>query len=261
MNLQLSDYVNKDNIAVKEEIVDGQKLYIVSYVFIDSELWRDEKNLEARGLVFDENGSIVCRPFEKFFNLNENQFTQYNDLDFTGAEYYEKVDGSMVTPVVFGDKIYFKTKKSFYSEVAQSCQQDFGDNKKLIEFCMYMKRLNMTPIFEYTSPSNRVVVDYGQEPRLTLLDIRRADGMYMLRITVEYLAKCYKLDIVKKYDNTSIQDILKEDIENREGYVVKLKSGQRVKVKFPSYLLKHHTLNRLTAVSYTHLTLPTICSV
>ena len=39
---------------------------------------------------------------------------------------------------------------------------------------------------------------------------------------------------------------LSQDIENREGYVIRLKSGQRVKVKFPSYLLKHHTLDRMT---------------
>lgn len=244
MTPKLCDFENKENINIKEEIVDGKKFYIVSYFFLDSELWKDPINVEARGITFDEEGNIVSRPFEKFWNLNENQFTQFKDLDFTNAYYYEKLDGSMITPVVVNGKVYYKTNKSFYSEVAQSCQKDFGDNEKYNDFIREVMEEDCTPIFEYTSPMNRIVVDYGDKSKLTLLAIRFNDtGKYVFRHAVETYAKNYDIPLVKLYDNISIQSILSEDIDNREGYVIRLQSGQRVKVKFPSYLLKHRTLD------------------
>lgn len=244
---KLSDFQYKDNIAIKEEIVGGKPFYIVSYIFNDPELWKDPINLEARGITFDADGNIASWPFEKFFNLNENQFTQFKDLDFEGAYYYEKLDGSLITPVVVDGKVYYKTKKSFYSDVAKSCQKDFGDNEIYNDFIREIMEEECTPIFEYTSPMNRVVVDYGDDPKLTLLAIRHNDtGKYVFRHAVESYARNYDIPLVKLYDNASIQDIMKEDNYNREGYVIRLMSGQRVKVKFPSYLTKHHALDRLT---------------
>ena len=244
---KLSHFEGQSNISIKKEIVGGQEFAIVSYIFNDSELWKNPVNLEARGITFDANGNIVSRPFEKFFNLNENQFTQFKDLDFTDAEYFDKVDGSMITPVVVDGKVYFKTKKSFYSDVAQSCQKDFGNDERYIKFCNVCAEYRITPIFEYTSPMNRVVVDYGTEPKLTLLAIRNnVSGIYIWRDVIVKVRDDYGIPIVEQFDINSIQDILSQDIETREGYVIRLKSGQRVKVKFPSYLLKHHTLDRMT---------------
>lgn len=248
MTPKLSDFEGQDNIAIKKEIVGGQEFAIVSYIFNDPELWKNPVNYEARGITFDSDGNIVSRPFEKFFNLNENQFTQFKDLDFTDAEYMDKVDGSMITSIIVDGKVYFKTKKSFYSDVAQSCQKDFGDDERYIDFCQLCVIYGITPVFEYTSSMNRIVVDYGAEPKLTLLAMRYNDsGEYVpYEDAFDNVYMVHGIPIVEKFDINSIQDILSQDIENREGYVIRLKSGQRVKVKFPNYLLKHHTLDRMT---------------
>ena len=209
------------------------------------------KNVQSQRITFNQNKEIVSRPFEKFFNLGENQFTQHKDLDFVDAEFYDKLDGSMITSVIAGNKVTFKTKKSFYSDVAVSCQKDFGDNDHYNWFCVDLAESNYTPIFEYMAPSNRIVIDYGSEPKLTLLAIRdNATGEYIDRDDVVRLAHGYKIPLVKKYNkDTTITDILKnienDDSANLEGYVCVLKSGQRVKMKFPAYLLKHKTLERI----------------
>lgn len=247
MTPKLSDFEGQDNIAIKKEIVGGQEFTIVSYIFNDPELWKNPVNYEARGITFDADGNIVSRPLEKFHNLGENQYTQFKDLDFTDAEYFEKIDGSMISSIVIGGKVYFKTKKSFYSDVAQSCQKDFGDDERYIDFCTFWYTQGVTPIFEYTSPMNRIVVDYGSEPKLTLLALRcNVTGYYLPRFMLTECYYDYGIPVVEQFDINSIQDILSQDIENREGYVIRLKSGQRVKVKFPNYLLKHHTLDRMT---------------
>jgi len=242
--------IPKDLISIKEEVVDGQSFFIVSYIYNDNSLWHDPYLYEARGITFNSSGEIVCRPFEKFHNLNGHSSTQYNDLDFTGAVFMDKMDGSMITPVLVNDKIYYKTKKSFYSEVAQHCQRDFGDNLLYADFCEFYLGLGYTPIFEYTSPKNRVVIDYGDEPKLTLLAMRHTnEGYYILCHSLIINASWWGIPIAKIYDNMSISDALTsinhDEETNREGFVVVLSSGQRVKIKYPSYCLLHGTLDRI----------------
>ena len=50
----------------------------------------DEITLMCRGLVTDDNGNIVARPFKKFFSLEEGKHTPTSEF-----EVYEKMDGSL----------------------------------------------------------------------------------------------------------------------------------------------------------------------
>jgi RNA ligase len=251
MTPTLDDFRNKDGINIKEEIVNGETFYIVSYMFNDSNLWKDPVNLEARGITFDSNGNIVCRPFEKFFNINENQFTQLKDLNFSNAHYYDKLDGSMITGVLVHEKLFFKSKKSFYSDVALECQKHFANDLRYISIHQITKLWRggaWTPIFEFTSPMNMIVIDYGIEPKLTLLAIRNnITGEYISYDILKTFRDYDNIPVVEEYDVDSIQDILSQDIDGREGYVIELATGQRVKAKFPSYLTKHRTLDSFNA--------------
>ena len=58
MTPKLSDFEGQSNISIKKEIVAEQEFTIVSYIFNDSELWKNPVNLEARGITFDANGDI-----------------------------------------------------------------------------------------------------------------------------------------------------------------------------------------------------------
>ena len=79
---------------------------------------------ECRGLIFGLDGQLISRPYHKFFNVNENAFTQFGDLDFTDAEYFDKVDGSMITSIMVNDQVYFKTKRT--------CKQSHGYIKQVL---------------------------------------------------------------------------------------------------------------------------------
>ena len=52
-------------------------------------LWNDI-TLMCRGLVTDDEGNIVARPFKKFFNLDEGKHTPTSEFDV-----YMKLDGSL----------------------------------------------------------------------------------------------------------------------------------------------------------------------
>jgi T4 RnlA family RNA ligase len=252
------DYENgilKDNIKIKQETVAGKVFNIVSYIYNNNDTFNDPLLLESRGITFEEDGKIVSRPFEKFFGLDGSQWTLSKDLDFTDAEFYLKVDGSMITFVPIDGQIYAKTKKSFFSDVAISCQNDFGNNELLKHLITSFP--NLTFIFEYTSPSNRVVIDYGKTPELTLLAVRGnitgeyiPIGMYSFYNILHSDWKNSNINFVKKYDNLTIFDAINEthnEDSDIEGFVAVLKTGQRVKLKCDPYLAKHRVLDEFNA--------------
>jgi tRNA splicing ligase len=43
-------------------------------------LW-DDITVQCRGLVTDDNGVVVARPFKKFFNIEENRHTSTSDFE------------------------------------------------------------------------------------------------------------------------------------------------------------------------------------
>jgi RNA ligase len=75
-------------------------------------LW-DNITLMTRGLVTDFDGNIVARPFEKFFNMEENKYIPTPEF-----EVYEKMDGSLGVAFYYNDKWIIATRGSFVSDQA-----------------------------------------------------------------------------------------------------------------------------------------------
>ena len=67
--------------------------------------------LQTRGLVTDEFGTIVARPFKKFFNMEEGKHTPTTDF-----EVFEKVDGSCIILFYYNHEWVFASRGSFTSE-------------------------------------------------------------------------------------------------------------------------------------------------
>ena len=91
-------------------------------------------------------------------------------------------DGDYVTPTVIDGDFFFRNHETFDIDYLDEIKAKYINYPKFTDFCVYMRRLNMTPVFRY-------------DGKLTLVNIRRLDGMQMLKITGLYLAKCYKLDV------------------------------------------------------------------
>lgn len=231
------------NVQFKEEIVGGKKMTTVSYMLADNDLFAETWGTELRGVCFDESGEIASLPFHKFFNLGENKYTQpeiVEDLMISPKAYaMEKVDGSMITPVVIdNDKVYLKTKKSFYSDVANLANHQMTDEVR--ELCIHLDFYGMTPIFEFTCMDNRVVIDYGSQPKFTLLAVRNkiTGDYYPLEYLLE-LSEHFNVETAKVY---AYSDTLNyKDQEGIEGYVL-ISGNNRVKVKTEWYLRRHRVL-------------------
>lgn len=232
------------NIKFKEETVEGKTFVIISYSIADSKFWKENLALETRGITFDkETGDVVSRPFQKFFNIGECFETQPNNLDWNSPYIVtEKKDGSLIVPVVVQENVYFKTKKSFYSNVAIAATNVCP--YPVYQLSYHLLNLhNCTPIFEFTSPDNKIVLDYGSEPKFTLLAVRHNDtGEYLSRKDLEELSEKYSVKLIEKVPSYTYQEIveLMKSERNKEGFVIQfLENGLFVKCKTSWYLQLH----------------------
>lgn len=238
----LDSFRDNPYIRFKEEIVDGQAYTIIAYMIADKSFWEVPLSIETRGITFEsESGKCVCRPFNKFFNVSERADTNPTSVARDFVECFEKRDGSMTMPILTKNgRIFFKTKKSFYSDVANTANSAIPDGvRDLSKFCLTM--YNATPIFEFTHPDHRIVIDYPEKLNWTLLAIRENEsGEYFSYSVLQTLAKNFHVCHIPRLQMT--WDEIQQSIENDkgiEGYVLLLKDGRRVKYKTAWYLKQH----------------------
>jgi RNA ligase len=202
-------------------------------------LW-DEVTLACRGLVTDDKGNIVARPFRKFFNIEEGKHTPTSEF-----EVYEKMDGSLIILFWYDGGWVVATRGSFISDQAVAASKIFFDKLE------HNFSIGITYLFEFTAGWNRIVVDYGDEDNLTLLGaIRTDDGTEAIYKTLKLIAQGANCDVVKRYDGISDYSTLKGMVEdNHEGFVVRFSNGDRMKVKGEEYIRLHRVMTNLSTTA------------
>jgi RNA ligase len=205
-------------------------------------IW-NEITLQCRGLILDAELRVVARPFKKFFNLEELPADDIPDEPF---EAYEKIDGSLGILYWLNDKPYIATRGSFISEQAIRATKIL--NKRYTDTFDKLGR-NATYLFEIIYPGNKIVVDYGDKDDLVLLAV--IDNTIGSDLPLQDIG----FPIVKKYDGINDLKVIKSlEEENKEGFVIKFKSGLRVKVKFAEYLRLHRIITGVSnLVIWEHL--------
>lgn len=196
-------------------------------------LW-DEVTLMCRGLVTDDQGNIVARPFRKFFNMEEKRHTPTQDF-----EVYEKMDGSLGIFFYFNGEPVFATRGSFTSDQAIKGKEIL--NKYNWQYGTYE---GYTYLFEIIYPENRIVVDYdGLEELIVLGVIETATGK---ECNYNEMAN-EGFSLVKKYDGIKDYSVLKSMIPNNaEGYIVRFSNGDRMKIKGEEYLRLHRIMTNVS---------------
>ena len=246
---ELDSLRNNPMIRFKNEEVDGEQYTIVHYMIANSELWTNPVALEARGNVYNSNGDCVCACFPKFFNLNERPENQENLIKDNIVLFEEKKDGSLVTPILTPKgNIVFKTKKSFYSDVALLANQCVTEDILKLSR-IYLEEL-LTPLFEFTHPETQIVINYGPKPQFTLLAVR--DMINGQEIPYEYLKEDLaqlnsSIPLINTYSFYTWDQFRNtlETTKGIEGFVLILDDGRRVKVKTEEYLRLHRVYTEL----------------
>ena len=194
---------------------------------------------ECRGLIFDAvTGKIIRRPFHKFFNLNERFETMMEHVSLESAEAeYVKLDGSMISPFVTSDGTFRIGTKMGETDIATTSAAILSIDTA--RACLNAIEDGYTPIFEFTSLYNRVVIRYDN-PELRLTALRHMiTGDYMPIETNPFGFT----QLVEKYPNTfnNMHDYIDHvtKLVGQEGVVVVWSDGSRIKIKGEHYVAIH----------------------
>ncbi len=255
--VKLGQILNEDTLLnlINEGYISAQNhkefpLTILNYTPLaqyDPHLeWGVEMNL-CRGLIFNHvTKDVVSRPFAKFWNLNDTRHPETleenlpNEIPFVA----DKLDGSLGILYQWNDENYVATRGSFYSDQALWASEWL--NRKYAHIQLPKQHTLCAEILFY---KNKIVVDYDFEGLVILGAIENETGTELMRGDLESYCRAYSLPIVQKFSK-SLADCVKENISNREGYVLTYRStGLKVKVKFKDYVRLHKILTGLNVHS------------
>lgn len=191
---------------------------------------------ECRGLIFSKDGRLMSRPYHKFFNMNEKPETQSGSIDWSQEHnILHKLDGSMIRPLVFGDNVRWATKMGI-TDVAMLAESYAYRNPSYNAFAKLCDSINVTPIFEFVSPANRIVLSYPQENMILTAVRNNLTGEYATYDEISFIGTQYQISVVSHYHNPI--DDLRQQVDI-EGVVVRFESGLMVKVKTDWYVAIH----------------------
>jgi RNA ligase len=200
---------------------------------------------ECRGLIFDKEGNIMSRPFHKFFNINEREETIEEVVEVSMPKQahiiMEKMDGSMIRPLLDRHGNLRLGTKMGITDVANNAEdwltkQD--DHAKKLKWLRLMVDSGITPLFEWVSPDNQIILEYKEEDLVYLGSRRNTTGEYFMDIQDDV-----PFNQVPLYG--SVQGNLKIYIDrqrqakNREGDVIRFENGHMIKVKNYWYVKCH----------------------
>jgi RNA ligase len=196
------------------------------------QLW-DEITLQCRGLVTDNEGNVVARPFKKFFNIEEGKHTPTEEF-----EVFEKMDGSLGIVFKYNGEVIYATRGSFSSDQSK-WMSNYGNENNFKDILVE----GFTYLFEIIYPENRIVVDYNGEEKLVLLGIINTETGE----EVPHNDLFEGFDVVKKYDGIRDYSELKGKVDNNaEGFVVRFSNGDRMKIKGEEYLRLHKIMTNVS---------------
>ena len=240
-------------------LIQKEGYQVINYMFSSPEAFPDitEKHArekrEFRGLIFDLEGNIIRRPYHKFFNVGERLESHLENIDVSKPHIIlEKLDGSMIVPFPVSGDLIWGTKMG-KTEVSDQVVEWLKKSNNLLnysEFVWSCVDLDLSPIFEWTSNSQRIVLDYP-EPKLVLTAVRHLyTGDYLTYDEMRELLEEWNIPLVRdlKGDGAQLSEKLIEHcrtLQDAEGFVIRFDNGQMYKIKSDWYCQLHRVKSEI----------------
>lgn len=230
----------KDKGLIKSSTRDDYTVWCYTVGAVYSHTW-DEVTMSCRGLVYADDGSLVSRPFRKFFNWDQTEAV----IEQGPFVAYDKMDGTLIVVGEHNGQAVVSTKGSFdtwHSETARELLLGF------------VPEPGYTVMFELIHPENRIVVDYGDFTGLIFLGAVHNETGAERHPEEAAGAMAWHGEVVvqRAFNFHSMTQTIQnpESGENREGFVVVWPRPDgppnRVKLKFAQYVALHGVMTGLT---------------
>lgn len=240
-------YVNPHEIAGETcWLVNPQQIGVV---------WTED-NLHLRSSLWNSEGELISASFPKFHNWSERPELNPAPADLSDAELIEKIDGSTLIVSTYKDHVIVRTRGTVDAVKLDNGHEIAGLQAKYPNVFKPSKLCGgavCSYIYEWTSPNQRIVIDYGPNPDLTLIGgIIHLDYRLWTQDQLDYLSTIIGVKRPRRYSFGSISDMVNavEKMDGQEGICVYYNGGQSIrKVKGARYLFLHRLKSELGSIS------------
>jgi hypothetical protein len=252
MKIDLSS-IDMESFMVHPHLVGGHECYLIQPIHIGATWTRD--NLGNRSALVDKEGNPVSLSFKKFFNWDEKPNLDAPPSNLNGAQLIEKLDGSTLIFSRYKGHTVIRTRGTSDARLQLNGYEiDFLCDK----YPAFIKELEsrendcFSYVFEWLSPTNRIVLNYGSEPDMALVAIIGHDSYeYANQDMLDATAKSLGLRRPRTFNYNSIEE-MKQSIEvlrDQEGVCVYYNQGQSIrKVKAAHYLYLHRAKSEISSI-------------
>lgn len=196
--------------------------------------------LKTRGLVVNDDGVVIGRGFNKFFNLDELSSFGISVDPHSECRVMPKIDGSLGICFKYDDTWLVSTPGSLNSDQAIHATRLMND-----KYADVRVEPGMSIMAEIVYPDNKIITDYGNMDDLVLLGATDCNGFWINPDDIEGWRGEHRVHPI----GTTIADVLHQrdnDPEDKsEGFVVQV-GNMLAKIKYPSYLRLHKARFSLT---------------
>jgi hypothetical protein len=252
MKINLSS-IDTEQFFVNENIFNGEVVYLVIPKQMGCK-WSKETKI-FRSSVWNSDGELISASFPKFVNWGETPGVFPVPTSLNGCVVMEKIDGSTLIVSKYKGQFMIRTRGT----TDASTMEKNGDEIQLFKETILPKLINYfgedetwtnSIIFEWLSPLNKIVIDYGNEVKFILIGmINQSNYMIQTQSFLDEFAKNVGLIRPNTYTFTTIEDLISnvEQWEGKEGVVVYSKNGQELhKCKSFQYLKLHRFKSNAT---------------
>ncbi|REC60478.1 hypothetical protein DRF65_20660 [Chryseobacterium pennae] len=187
--------------------------------------------LSCRGLILDDSGKIIARPFKKFFERNEI-YPEVLDLLSEPLHTTDKLDGALGVLYKYKDSYYICSKNNFNHYIGALATDVFYNQLHHL-FSKDLKEY--TILFEVITLKNPFTVNYtGEDAIFPIAVVNNISAKNDFR-KLEELEKLEKFDIIST---------------SKEGVVEFYEDGTMIKEKLPDFMNEYRKLKNLKEINF-----------
>jgi len=238
------DRLESEGFAVKECRIANEVCWLIFPPHMGVE-W-NEDNMIYRSGIWNNKGEGISLSWKKFFNWDEQCELAPKPKTLDECNLINKEDGSTLLISMYKGELIMRTRGTVDMTFLSNGKEKEILKKlypKLFSHITTWDTTAYTYVFEWETPSNKIVLDYGDKPRLVMTGvIDNFNYEYLENIKVDRIAEELEVPRPCVYGFNSFDDLQNAMTEMKgiEGICVYFNGDQDIKkMKTEEYLMLH----------------------
>jgi hypothetical protein len=245
--------IDKESFMVHQHFVGEHECFLVQPIHFGV-VWVKE-NLIYRSSLWDKDGHPVSLSFKKFFNWDEKPDIYPAPSNLTGAKLMEKLDGYTLNFSRYKGQTVIRTRGTVNARMQANGHEIDYLLQKYPKFATMLEQADtydQSFICEWLSPTNRIVLNYGDEPDMkSIAVINHVDYTLAPQSVLDVYAENWDLPRPRTFSYNSVEEMKSavEVLKDQEGLCVYYGNEQQIrKVKAATYLFLNRAKSEISSV-------------